>query len=96
MNHRSRHGRSRSMPGDQAHRGATLDALWEACVERFLPPEYCISREDSTGTVWVSLGGHSYAIGLRPNMVDRKGLDVLLEDTGERLLAATASEFRAS
>lgn len=65
----------------------TMDALWEACSQRFLPPAYRLGRESASGTVWVSLDGHGFTLGIRPNQVERLGLDAVLLDTDTRLLA---------
>jgi len=68
-----------------ADAGPTLDVLWAACSERFLPPVFAVRRDDGSGTVWVSAGDGGLSIGLRPNTVARRGLDAVLAETGVRL-----------
>lgn len=76
----------RSRSGDEPAY-PTMDALWEACSARFSPPSYRLRREDSSGTVWVSLEGDRFALGLRPGQLERHSVDDVLSDADARLTA---------
>lgn len=68
--------------------GPSLDELSEACSERFLHPWFVVRPEEETGTVWVSVTGGSLTIGLRPAMIERRGLGTVFTDTVARLADA--------
>lgn len=63
----------------------TLEELNAICSQRFTPPDYQVRRDDGSGTVWVSQEGGQLSIGIRPNVIERRGLENVLADAGEKL-----------
>lgn len=63
----------------------TLEEVSKLCAQQFSPPRYRVRRDDGSGTVWVSQEGGQLSIGIRPDVIERRGAETVLADTREKL-----------